>query len=221
MTSAVQPTNIPPQPHPPDPRNIAPGTALHELFSEIRELSMQLVFALPSPPPQNVLDKELTAADFFYVWNYGQVLTGRSINHALEAKEKGKWRDVYASLAMVYFIRLMSSRDGIVLVPSSHVKFYNAADVLLQEIRNALIREEEGWSEGSGVGETPMELRLWTLYVGSLSGNEEWFRVELKSLAERLGVQTWEQAEKIFKSFSVHGHSKAAWFRAVGTSCCV
>lgn len=220
MMHAVEPTNIPPQPHPPDSRNIIPGTALYDLFSEIRQLSLQLVFALPSPPPQNVLGKDLTAADFFYIWNYGQVLMGRSINHALEAKERGEWRDVYASLAMVYFIRLMSSRDGIVLVPSSDVKFYNAAHGLLSEIRNALVKEEELWSKGSSARDTPMELRLWTLYVGSLSGDEEWFRVELKKLAERMGVQTWEGAEKIFKGFSVHGHSKAAWFSAVGTSCC-
>lgn len=217
MIHAVQPTNIPAQPHPPDRYNIRPGTTLYALFSAIRELSMQLVFALPSPPPQNILDKEVTAADLFYVWNYGQILMGRFINHALEAKRKGQWRDVYASFAIVYFIRLMSSRDGIILVPSSDLRFYNAADGMLREIKHALIQEEEEWSRWPCTQNTPMELRLWTLYVGSLSGTEEWFMTRLKELAARLDIRSWEQAERILKGFSVHGHSKEAWFKAVQT----
>ena len=117
---------------------------------------------------------------------------------------------------MVYFIRRMSSREGLIVVPGSGVRFYSAAKGLLGMMREALEKEEEEERrEGKG-NIKGSELRLWALYVGSLSGEEVWFMRQLEGLAERMGVKSWEEAEAIFKGFSVHGHSREAWERAVG-----
>ena len=113
----------------------------------------------------------------------------------------------------------MSFREGIAIIPNSGVKFYNANGQLLEEMKMALLREEEekaGFQMQTEVRKTevkPRELRLWALYVGTLCGGGQWFEDELRELAMKMQVQRWCDAERIFKGFSVHGHSEEVWWR--------
>ena len=147
---------------------------------------------------------------------------GRCLNHALACKPLHLHRDVYASLAMVVFIRHMSSREGIAIIPNSGVKFYNANRRLLSEMKGALLCEAEAEAEAEKdveparkVEVKPRELRLWAFYVGMLCGGDQWFEVQLRELAMEMGVERWSDAEAIFKGFSVHGHSEEVWWRGV------
>jgi len=160
--------------------------ALRTLFIELQQLNAlyDLFVGDPSPRPA--------------AWNFMRmrtlVLIGRAINHAVDG------RDISASLALAYVLKLVSGLENI---PVGATSIYNAGPKMLGRVRSCL----------DSVVLNP-RLRLWILYVGALSG-DEWFTRSFDEQTVLMGVHTWEMCKGILSKFYLPKDEPQVHFHAI------
>ncbi|KIW93651.1 uncharacterized protein Z519_06256 [Cladophialophora bantiana CBS 173.52] len=160
--------------------------ALRNLFIELQQLDALYDFFTSDPSPRPS------------VWNFLRmrtlVLIGRAINHAVDG------RDVSASLALAYVLKLVSALENI---PVGTTSIYNAGPKMLGRVRSCL----------DSVVLDP-RLRLWILYVGALSG-DKWFTRSFDEQTVLMGVHTWEVCKDILSRFYLPKDEPQVHFHAL------
>ncbi|OAP64549.1 hypothetical protein AYL99_00521 [Fonsecaea erecta] len=160
--------------------------ALRALFIELQQLDALYDFFIGDPTPYPT------------AWNFMRmrtlVLIGRAINHAIDG------RDVSASLALAYVLKLVSALENI---PVGATAIYNAGHRMLGRVRSCL-----------DVEILHPRLRLWILYVGALSG-DEWFTRRFDEQTVLMGVHTWETCKGILSKFYLPRDEPQVHFHAI------
>ncbi|KIX99405.1 uncharacterized protein Z520_04981 [Fonsecaea multimorphosa CBS 102226] len=160
--------------------------ALRALFIELQQLDALYDFFINDPSARPT------------VWNFMRmrtlVLIGRAINHAVDG------RDVSASLALAYVLKLVSALENI---PVGATSIYNAGPKMLGRVRSCLDAES-----------LSPRLRLWILYVGALSG-DEWFTQRFDEQTVLMAVHTWEACKNILSRFYLPKDEPQVHFHAI------
>ncbi|KIW29107.1 uncharacterized protein PV07_04944 [Cladophialophora immunda] len=160
--------------------------SLRALFIELQQLDALYDFVISDPSPRPA------------AWNFLRmrtlVLIGRAVNHAVDG------RDVSASLALAYVLKLASALENI---PVGATSIYNAGPKMLGRMRSCLDAEVLN-----------PRLRLWILYVGALSA-DEWFTRSFDEQSVLMGVHTWAMCKDILSKFYLPKDEPQVHFHAI------
>ncbi len=168
-----------------DPDSCLQG-ALRTLFIELQQLDAHYDMFVNDPSPRSAAWTLLRMRTL--------VLIGKAINHAVDD------RDVSASLALAYVLRLVSALENI---PVGTTSIYNAGPKMLGRVRSCL---------DSAV--LKPRLKLWILYVGALSG-DEWFTRNFDEQTVVMDIQTWEKCKGILSGFYLPKDEPQVHFHAI------
>ena len=159
---------------------------LRTLFIEIQHLNALHDFFVNDPSPRPAVGNLMRMRTL--------VLIGKAINHAVDG------RDISASLALAYVLKVVSALENIPIGASS---IYDAGPQMLARVRSCL----------DLVVQDP-KLRLWILYVGALSG-DEWFTRSFDEQTVLMGVHTWEICKAILSRFYLAKDEPQIHFHAI------
>ena len=167
------------------PDSCLQGT-LRALFVELQQISAlyELLAKDPSPRP----------AAWTFMRMRTLVLIGRAVNHAVGG------RDISASLALAYVLKLVSALENILVGTTS---IYNAGPQMLGRVKSCL----------DSVVLNP-RLRLWVLYVGALSG-DKWFTRSFDVQTAMMSIETWETCKDILSRFYLPKDEPHVHFHAI------